>query len=119
MRPIVGRMRASFARDVDRGIDPLAGPSRSRGRSLETHTKRGSHDQRCGRVAMFDEEHFGEDSWISLFLGQNLDPQDYDPLADVLDVGEVRAALLRMRSMITDAVATLPTHSRFLGEQRA
>jgi tryptophan 7-halogenase len=75
--------------------------------------------QHCGRVAMFDEEHFGEDSWISLFLGQNLDPQDYDPLADVLDIGDVRAALLRMRSMIADAVATLPTHSRFLGEQRA
>jgi tryptophan halogenase len=75
--------------------------------------------QRCGRIAMFDEEHFGEDSWISVLLGQNIEPQEYDPLADVLDIGEVRAALLRMRSMIADGVATLPMHSRFLGEQRA
>ena len=73
----------------------------------------------CGRVAMFDEEHFGEDSWIALFLGQNLVPQDYDPLADVLDAGEATAALLRMRSMIADAVATLPTHSHFLREHCA
>ena len=42
--------------------------------------------QRCGRIAMFDEEHFGEDSWLALFLGQNLHPQDYDPLADVLEI---------------------------------
>lgn len=74
--------------------------------------------QRCGRIALFDEEHFDEDSWISVLLGQNLDPEDYDPLADVLDIDEVRAALLRMRSMIEEAVTTLPPHAQFLGEQR-
>jgi hypothetical protein len=64
-------------------------------------------------------EHFGEDSWLALFFGQNLHPQDYDPLADVLDIDETRAALLRMRSMVKDAVGTLPAHSRFIGELRA
>ena len=73
--------------------------------------------KRCGRLAMFDEEHFGEDSWLSLLLGQNVIPQDYDPLADVLDVEEVSAALLRMRSMIKTAVDTLPSHGQFI-EQR-
>jgi tryptophan halogenase len=72
--------------------------------------------RRCGRIAMFDEEHFGEDSWLSVFLGQNLDPQDYDPLADVLDIEEVKAALSRMRSMIQDGVCTMPTHSQFIAE---
>jgi tryptophan halogenase len=75
--------------------------------------------QRCGRIAMFDEEHFGEDSWLAIFFGQNLDPQDYDPLADILDIDEARAALLRMHSMVEDAVGTLPAHSRFIGEHRA
>jgi tryptophan halogenase len=70
--------------------------------------------QRSGRVAMLDDEHFGEDSWLTLFLGQNLEPQDYDPLADVLDVEEVTAALSRMRLMIKDGVATLPTHANFI-----
>jgi tryptophan halogenase len=72
-----------------------------------------------GRIAMFDEEHFGEDSWLSLLLGQNIDPQDYDPLADVLDVGEVRAALLHMRSLVRDAVGALPGHSQYIETDRA
>jgi tryptophan halogenase len=67
---------------------------------------------RCARLAMFDEEHFGEDSWISLFLGQNVLPQDYDPLADVLDLEETRTALRRMRTLIQDAVNTLPAHAQ-------
>jgi tryptophan halogenase len=66
------------------------------------------------RLAMFDEEHFGEDSWLSLLFGQNLAPEGYDPLADVLDVEEVRAALLRMRSLIQAGVATMPLHSQFV-----
>jgi tryptophan halogenase len=70
--------------------------------------------QRCARVAMFDEEHFGEDSWIALFLGQNLLPRDYDPLADVLDLKDTRSALLRMRTMIKDAVGTLPSHAEYI-----
>jgi tryptophan 7-halogenase len=70
--------------------------------------------RRCGRIAMLDDEHFGEDSWLALFFGQNLDPQDYDPLADVLDEGEVRAALSRMRSMITEGVEKLPTHASYI-----
>jgi tryptophan 7-halogenase len=68
----------------------------------------------CGRIAMLDDEHFGEDSWLALFLGQNQDPEDYDPLADVLDEGEVRAALSRMRSMITEGVEKLPTHASYI-----
>jgi tryptophan 7-halogenase len=70
--------------------------------------------RRCGRIALLDEEHFGEDSWLSLFIGQHVIPEDYDPLADVLDVADVRAALSKMRSMIDSAVATLPTHRHYL-----
>jgi tryptophan halogenase len=72
--------------------------------------------QRCGRIAMLDEEHFGEDSWLSVFFGQNVHPQDYDPLADVLDVDEAKAALFRMRSMIQEGVDTMPTHGQFIAE---
>jgi tryptophan halogenase len=70
--------------------------------------------RRCGRIAMLDDEHFGEDSWLALFFGQNLDPQDYDPLADVLDEREVKAALSRMRSMISEGVQKLPTHANYI-----
>jgi hypothetical protein len=39
---------------------------------------------------------------------------DYDPLADVLDVSEVKVALAQMRTMIKEGVDTLPTHARYL-----
>ena len=68
----------------------------------------------CGRIAMFDEEHFLEDSWLALFIGQNCLPRDYDPLADVLGADEVKAALLRMRSMIREGVETMTTHAQFI-----
>ncbi len=68
----------------------------------------------CGRIAMFEDEHFLEDSWLALFIGQNCLPRDYDPLADVLDTDEAKAALLRMRTLIRDGVETMPTHARYI-----
>ncbi len=70
--------------------------------------------RRCGRLGLQEDEHFGEESWLSLLLGQGLYPQDYDPLADVLDVEQVEEALARMRSMIRDGVGTLPLLARFI-----
>jgi len=67
-----------------------------------------------GRVSLFDDEHFGEESWLSVLLGQNVAPHGYDPLVDVLDTEEVRAALSRMSSMIRAGVETLPTHRQFI-----
>lgn len=70
--------------------------------------------QSCGRFAMFDEEHFGEDSWLAVFLGQGISPRDHDPLADVLDIEEAKDALSRMRSMIRDGVNTMPTLRQYI-----
>jgi tryptophan halogenase len=70
--------------------------------------------QHAGRIAMFDEEHFTEDSWLALFVGQNIKTRAYDPLADVLDLKAVEAAFLHMRSMIDDGVETLPTHAQYI-----
>jgi tryptophan halogenase len=69
-----------------------------------------------GRISQLDEEHFNDDSWLAVLLGQGIDPQSYDPLADVLDVSEVRAAFSQASSAIAAAVAGLPAHRRFLEE---
>jgi tryptophan 7-halogenase len=71
------------------------------------------------RVRLLDDEHFGEDSWLALFFGQNLRPRDYDPLADNLNAEEVQEALARMRRMISEGVHTLPTHAKFIEEHCA
>jgi tryptophan halogenase len=75
--------------------------------------------RQCGRIGMLDEEHFGEESWLALLLGQQVGAQTYDPLADVLEIADVRAALSRMRSMIEDAVGTLPTHANYVEQHCA
>jgi len=67
-----------------------------------------------GRVNMLDNEHFGEQSWISVFLGQNLIPARYDPLADVPDTEDVRRRLSGMAAAIAQAAQSLPTHRDYL-----
>lgn len=67
-----------------------------------------------GRVNMLDNEHFGEQSWISVFLGQNLIPARYDPLADVPDTDDVRRRLSGMATAIAQAAESLPTHREYL-----
>jgi len=69
-----------------------------------------------GRVNMLDNEHFGEQSWISVFLGQNLIPAHYDPLADVPDVEDVRRRLSGMATAIAQAAQSLPTHRQYLAD---
>ena len=72
--------------------------------------------RQCARIALLDEEHFTEESWLTVLVGQGLYPQDYDPLADVLDIEQVRDALSRMRSMIRSGVQTMPSLARFIAE---
>jgi tryptophan halogenase len=67
-----------------------------------------------GRVSLFDDEHFGEESWVSVLLGQGVLPRTHDPLADVTDDDELRSGLVRMQRVIEDAVQSLPTHREFL-----
>ena len=70
--------------------------------------------QRCARISLLDDEHFGADSWLAVLMGQGIEPQDYDPLVDVLDVNEMRGALDQLRSLISQGVDRLPLHSRFI-----
>jgi tryptophan halogenase len=71
-----------------------------------------------GHVAMLDNEHFGEQSWLSVFLGHNIIPARHDLLADVFDAAEVRRRLDGMRTMIGDAARAMPSHRVFLSQLR-
>ncbi len=72
-----------------------------------------------GRVSLSDDEHFGEESWVSVLLGQGVIPQSYDPLADVVNIEEVKSVFSRMRSTIHDAAGTVPTHRQFMESHRS
>jgi tryptophan halogenase len=73
--------------------------------------------QSCGRVPLLEEEHFGEESWLSVLFGQELQPADYDPLADVANIDVVTAAFAQLRGAIRNAAATLPMHTRLIEQQ--
>jgi tryptophan halogenase len=67
-----------------------------------------------GRVSLYDEETFEEPAWVSVFLGQNVIPRRYHPLADHRPMEEVQARLERMRSVIARAAEAMPTHASAL-----
>jgi tryptophan halogenase len=67
-----------------------------------------------GRVVLYDEETFAENSWASVFLGQGIIPDRYDPLANGLEIEQVKAQLSRMRSTIRRGADSMPPHRLFV-----
>ena len=57
---------------------------------------------------------FATTSWVAVFLGQHIVPEDYEPAADALDEDKVAAALEQMRNAYLDTARTLPTHGEFI-----
>lgn len=72
-----------------------------------------------GRVIIEPGELFRESSWLAVMLGQGLVPRGYDPLADAMDEDQVRAQLRRMRAVIAQGAAVMPSHADFLSGARA
>ena len=63
-----------------------------------------------GRVVLYDDETFGESSWVSVFLGQRFWPKRSDPRVATVDLAVTRERLGRMRATIRDAAAAMPSH---------
>jgi tryptophan 7-halogenase len=69
-----------------------------------------------GRVAFQDRELFVEPNWLSVFIGQDIWPRRYDPLADVLPIDSVRSQLQRLGALIRQTADAMPTHADFIAE---
>jgi tryptophan halogenase len=67
-----------------------------------------------GRVTFSDRELFVESNWLSVLIGQMIQPRHYDPLVDVSDVAEVRGRLQQMRILIEKTASAMPTHEEFI-----
>lgn len=59
---------------------------------------------------------FAPPSWISVFNGQGLIQQGFDPLSDGLDPAKVKAQLSRMAAAIDERVTLMPSHENFLSD---
>jgi tryptophan halogenase len=69
-----------------------------------------------GRVTFSDRELFVESNWLSILTGQMIWPRRYDPLVDVTDVAEIRQRLQRVKMLIEQTAAAMPTHEDFIAK---
>ena len=67
-----------------------------------------------GRFFREDDELFVESNWIAVLMGQNVVPQNYDPLADSFDVATIAGNLAHMHEIIAKTAEAMPAHRVFL-----
>ena len=72
-----------------------------------------------GRIFREGAELFGVTSWIAVMLGQNLEPENYDPIVDSLDEDKVAKAMAQMHAGYAAAARSLPTQEQFLRMAKA
>jgi tryptophan halogenase len=69
-----------------------------------------------GRVFRDDQELFSKTSWIAVMLGQNIEPEVYDPILSGIPVNEIQRSLDSMNVAMTHAVNRLPSHTEFINK---
>lgn len=67
-----------------------------------------------GRVGRDVDDLFRDASWVQVMLGQGIMPRDYDPMADQVAPAQLAEFLANLRTLITRAVASLPSHEDYL-----
>jgi tryptophan halogenase len=75
--------------------------------------------QAAGRVFRYDDELFSKPSWIAVCLGQNIIPQNYDPIVGGLPHAQVDHSLNSMRQAMEKAAQNMPNHADFLQQYGA
>ena len=67
-----------------------------------------------GRVLIEGVELFNTVSWVSVMLGQQIVPEEYEPVVDGLDESKVAQALEQLRISYLDVAEKLPTQADFI-----
>ena len=67
-----------------------------------------------GKVARYDGQLFADASWIAVMLGQGVQPQRWDPLADIMPLAELEQKAEALRTKLHAAVARMPSHQQFI-----
>jgi tryptophan halogenase len=70
-----------------------------------------------GRVSYLDRELFVEPNWLSVFVGQGIQPLRYDPLADIAPLDTVRQQLTMLAGQIRQTAEAMPVHGDFIRAQ--
>lgn len=67
-----------------------------------------------GYIEQYRHGLFAPPSWLSVFMGQGLLPEQVEPLAPQVDVGKAVRALSSQERMIRECVAAMPTSREFI-----
>ena len=67
----------------------------------------------AGYLYQGDSELFRVDSWIAVFMGQNIEPKGYHQYARIAD-RELKDIMANMRAKVAQVVNALPTHADFV-----
>jgi len=67
-----------------------------------------------GRVFRENDELFGEESWIQVFIGQRMIPHNYDPQVNMRSDADLIRYLANITTTIKKCVAVMPTHAEFI-----
>ncbi len=67
-----------------------------------------------GRIFREQDELFAEVGWFQVLVGQNIMPDTYHPLADVLTRDELAGFLKDLRTLMTAPISQFPSHDEFI-----
>ncbi len=67
-----------------------------------------------GRIFRFEDELFGEANWLSVLLGQGIEPGAWDPVADSVDIAAAERQVAGIRKAIHETALRLPTHQQYI-----
>ncbi len=70
--------------------------------------------KRRGLANFPDQTVFQEANWLAVMLGQGIDPEGYDPLAESVDFNLLCSNLERFRAFYAQISEQMPEHGRFL-----
>lgn len=72
-----------------------------------------------GRILRDANELFTAQSWLYLFVGQEVRPSGYDPLAETLGFQQAQKALNDIHAVVAKCVTTMPSHESFIAQHCA
>jgi len=69
-----------------------------------------------GFIPEYKDGLFAPPSWLSVFVGQGLAPENYEPSADSLPLETMVGEMEALRTRIADRVAIMPDHAAFVAD---
>ncbi|OZA73281.1 MAG: hypothetical protein B7X77_10180 [Caulobacter sp. 39-67-4] len=67
-----------------------------------------------GMVVKYRDSFFLEPSWLAVYLGQNILPRGYDPMADSIDPDEAARKLAELKAAVRRTAEAMPGHQAFI-----